>query len=618
MCGIAGVLQEADRESLEAQVRVALELMSERGPDHSALWTSVGVCLGHTRLSILDLDPRAHQPFLVGEQIALTYNGEIYNFPDLKVELESCGHSFSTTSDTEVLARGYLQWGNDVVGKLDGMFAFAIHDRVKNTLLLARDPFGKKPLYVYQSHREILFASDIRALQKLRRDSLSLNLESLDYYLSELSVPQPRTVWREISQVPAASYREIDLTSFEWTEHRYWSLPQMIDLFEESEVLEEAEARLLAAIQKRTISDVPLGCFLSGGVDSGLVVAMLAANSSERVKTFTVGIEGHPMDESVHARVVAERYNTDHTEVRVRADLQEVTETMSAYCGEPFADSSVIPSFLVCREISQHLKVALSGDGGDELFGGYKDYLHAFRTDRFMEQQKGQTFPKTRVLIDKLLSRVSGRENLGSLEHYSRWSGAQRMFRQIGMDEATKQKVWREDSGIGKLKGAAWLQEKWNEQSSDWLSDHLMRASLSTRLINDYLVKVDRSSMINSLEVRSPLLDKSLAEFAFRISPELKFKGETSKYLLKQLAKKYVDPDICERPKTGFSIPLAEWLAAGKLKFASDILASQDSWIYQYFDHAAVKALCRDQTTFQSHGEGLWTLVCLELWAQTL
>jgi asparagine synthase (glutamine-hydrolysing) len=289
---------------------------------------------------------------------------------------------------------------------------------------------------------------------------------------------------------------------------------------------------------------------------------------------------------------------------------------MSQYCGEPFADSSIVPSYLVTKEISAHLKVALSGDGGDEMFGGYKEYVAAYRADRFVRDHKSRPFWRTRLNLDKMLSRLSGRENMGAQEHYSRLTGAQRLDRQMGFDTTTRSRIWRPDVRPAGHPGETWLQQKWDEHPSTWLSDQLMRASLSTRLINDYLVKVDRSSMYHSLEVRSPFLDKSLAELAFRISPEVKFQGGTAKYLLKRLAQKYFDPAIFGRPKHGFSIPLAEWLRDTHAAYVNDVLGSRTAWLYSLLDYQEVQRIWARHRAGHDHSDGLWALLCLEAWGQ--
>lgn len=614
MCGIAGLISREGSGELESEMETALRFMARRGPDNSGLWHQGKVALGHTRLSIIDLDARSNQPFILGNDLALTFNGEIYNFRVLRRQLETLGHKFTTNSDTETIALGYREWGEGLVCKLDGMFAFGLLDLRQNKLILARDTFGKKPLYVMKCSDEILFASDIRAIRQLRSERLSLNLDAMDYFLAEISTPQPATIFNEVEQVPPATYWTFDLNDWTSRAHRYWTLPQKLEPFEEEEALQRIEETLSKAILKRTIADVPIGCFLSGGVDSGLVVSMLAAHSGQRVRTFTVALEGYPIDESVLARQVVQRYDTDHTEVTVQADLQSITEVMCEYCGEPFADSSVLPSFLVCQEISRHLKVAISGDGGDELFGGYNDYLLAYRSDRFLRDVRTRPAWQARVFLDKILSRFRGGENLGSTEHYSRWRGSRRLYRQIGFDTTTRASLWKPE--FARSAAQRLLQDSWDSVGSTWLCDHLMRSSMSNRLLNDYLVKVDRTSMFHSLEVRSPLLDRQLAELAFKISPELKFKGANSKYLLKRLAQRYFDEDVFLRKKSGFAIPLPQWLREDRMGFARDLILNSSAWIYRYLDFATVKDLWRRQLETGEHTFGLWGLVCLEAWAQ--
>ena len=619
MCGIIGIVGPGSSVKRRNEIEGALSFLKERGPDHQGIWAEGEVGLGHTRLSIIDLDPRSNQPFLVEDRVALTYNGEIYNFQHLKRELEQLGHTFSTTSDTEVLAKGYLEWGDSVLGRLDGMFAFALFDRQENSILLGRDPFGQKPLYVYQGERELLFSSDIRAIHHLRASRLTVDLFALDYYLTELSTPQPHTIWKQVKQVAPASYRKIFLDGFRWTEKTYWALPTQVTIHDEKTALELVEEKLSLAIKKRTIADVPIGCFLSGGVDSGLVVSMLAEQTDIPVKTFTVGMTGYDMDESSLARIVAEKHQTDHSELTVKPDIKEITEKMVTYCGEPFADSSLIPSYFVCKEIASHVRVALSGDGGDEMFGGYNDYLKAYKADHFVRTHGSGRLADLRVLLDKVASRVKKRENLGSLQEYIRQSGGQRMFRHMGLTPTDKENLWqRAFLRDGYTTAEDFLEQKWSQHPSAWLSDRLMRASLGTRLVNDYLVKVDRTSMANSLEVRSPFLDRELAETAFRISPLLKFQDNQSKYLLKRIAQRKFDKNIFQRPKQGFGIPLNHWLRNELKSFTEDILLDRNAWIYGYFRYEAVESLWKWHLHSEGRTDSLWSLLCLELWARNL
>jgi len=347
LCGIAGIVRTETSEQLAGSVRSMLEFMGERGPDNLGIATFQGVALGHTRLSIIDLDDRANQPFLVDGRLAVVFNGEIYNFLDLRRMLEAKGHNFRTQSDTEVIALGYLEWGESVFQRLDGMFSICLYDLVEQRMFLARDPFGKKPLYVHSCASEIVFGSDIRAVRSAMSNNTTMNLNSLDYYLSELTVPQPSSIWNEIEQIPAGCYRQFDHESLMSKDRRFWQLPCSTEIIDDEEhCLGLIEAELRSAVVKRTVADVPVGCFLSGGTDSGLVVALLASETSEPLRTYTASFRGYPMDEAAAAKKVAHRYGTIHTELDIDLTLEPVIGDICDYCGEPFADSSIVPSFI--------------------------------------------------------------------------------------------------------------------------------------------------------------------------------------------------------------------------------------------------------------------------------
>ena len=619
MCGIAGIVSSSSSDSLRETVSGMTSFMQERGPDWTGSWVGQCVGLGHTRLSIIDLEQRSAQPFFIERDVVLVFNGEIYNFQELRAQLVGRGHSFATESDTEVLGRAYLEWGESFVGRLDGMFSFGIYDGRRNILILARDRFGKKPLYLYRSHEEVLFCSDIRAIEKVKRGSLAVNLDSIDYYLSEYSTPQPATIWKEIEQVEPATILVLDLSLMSWTSRTYWEIRNVVTIEDEAEALHEVETALAAAIRRRSFADVPLGCFLSGGVDSGLVVAMLAEQSSVPVKTFTMTLDGHPMDEGRLAAGVAQRYATEHTEIVVKPDFEFIAEKLLDYCGEPFADSSLIPAFFISKAISEYLTVALSGDGGDELFGGYQEYLQAYQADRFLRTCGTGLGGSLSVWADKALSRFSGRRNLGAAQEWLRLPPARKMSRNMGLSRDLKDLIWQPEARV-ELGSTAenCLALRWAESPSPWSVSRLMRASLRTRLLNDYLVKIDRASMMNSLEVRSPFLDTALAETAFKISPKLHFKGEQEKYLLKRLAQDKIDQGIFQRSKLGFSIPLHEWLRNDMSDFVDDLLLGGDCWIYSIFRGEAVKEMWRREKESGGLAAYVWALACLELWAKSV
>ncbi len=616
MCGICGIIK-TERNS--SDILTMLSFLTRRGPDFNAFWEFENISMGHARLSIIDLSAEGHQPMhSISGRSVIVFNGEIYNFPALKKELLDSGYSFRSNSDTEVLLNGFEYWGIEILlQKIEGMFAFALYDKMERELFLVRDRLGKKPLYYYSDSTQFLFSSDIRSIHSLVKDKLSLDYESLDYYLTELSVPQPKTIWKEVKQLPPASYIIISDEKIE--DPITYSKPKFgkhinIGL---DEAVEESTKLIQKAIAKRCISDVPIGCFLSGGVDSGLVTALLAEQSSESINTFTIGLSHEQMNEMQDARIVAQRYSTNHTEIILEANILETLPELIEYSGEPFADSSLLPSHYVCKAISSHVKVALSGDGGDELFGGYNDYGLAYRSYAFSKKYPKGLLRNTVVLFDKIYGRiVSKKENAGAYHHYLSQEGARHLYRDMGFLDSSLlyHKDFKEQKTCFAVKK---LQEIWDNYPDLLLPDRLMSASLNTRLLNDYLVKVDRASMYNSLEVRSPLLDTELLEFAFSLQPEIRFHGNVNKFILKQIAKKYIDSNIEKRPKRGFGIPVQEWLRKDMKNWAASIIFDRLLSRKSLFERAYIEKIWKEhQDCSQNHEHRLWSLICLEIWFQ--
>lgn len=626
MCGIVGIVNRHSKRVPVSMLHKMSSYLKERGPEHRGDYVEGAVGLGHTRLSIIDLDARSHQPMLVSDNsIVITYNGEIYNFRFLKKQLQQEGVSFTTTSDTEVLLKGYRAWGMDKLLRLvRGMFAFAIWDKRKEKFYLSRDFFGKKPLYYYRDDESFLFSSDIRSIWSQRKEKLSIDYESVDYYLSEISMPQPKTIWKEVKQLAPASYLELDLAKWGGKLREYLKLkPQPIQDISLPEAIEETEVRVKEAIKRRLIADVPIGCFLSGGVDSGLVVALLAQQSPEPVKTFSVGLSHGAMNELPEAKIVAERYQTEHQEIILEPNVLEILPNLIDYFGEPFADASMIPSFYVTQAISKTLKVALSGDGGDELFGGYDDYGLAYRSGEYLKSYPNRTVRSVRTWLDKIVNRFDSRkENMGAYAAYLRKTPAQKLFRDVGFPfERTD--LYFEDSPLWKTSFIGpYLDDLWElseQNSNENVVDVLMRSSLKTRLLNSYLVKVDRMAMLNSLEVRSPFLDFDLAEWAFSLPADLKFNQTTNKLLLKKLAVKHVDANMLNRPKKGFGIPVYRWLREEMYDWMRDILSPEQLKKRGLFNVSSVQRLIKEHREGKTnqHTNKLWALICLELWFQS-
>jgi asparagine synthase (glutamine-hydrolysing) len=624
MCGITGIVnfnyQHIDKNEL---VKMN-SFLKERGPDDEGYLIQKGIGLAHKRLSIVDLSPLGRQPMKdINQDCVVSFNGEIYNFKEIKEELLKAGAKFKSNSDTEVLLEGYLLWGIEVLlQKIAGMFAFVLYDSRNQIAFACRDRFGKKPLYYFYNNDYLKFSSDIRSISKTE-NGLTLDYESIDYYLTELSVPQPKTIWQEIKQVSPAHYLTINLQNKTVAESKYWSLNynQKLDIsLAEAEELVEKE--LTEAVVRRIHGDVPIGSFLSSGVDSGLVTALLAINSKEKIKTFTVGLSYEKYNEAVLARKLAERYDTDHTEIIIEPkDLVKVIDRLIDYCGEPFADSSLIPSYYICQSISASVKVALSGDGGDEFFGGYFDYGYAYRADNYLQATANQSVIRQTIglNLNKICYRFGlSRENKGIAADYVNFSGSERLYRQMGFSETEKESLYSEKfKSLIKQFTSRYLQQIWNNANKFSLTDTLMEASLKTRLLNDYLVKVDRASMINSLEVRSPFLDHKLAEAAIQIPNNIHLHNGSTKYLTKKLAQKYVDKDILSRPKKGFGIPLAEWIRKDLFEHIRDVVYNFKLVEKEIIKKNFVPSILEQHRLGKTDStDKIWALYCLESWLQ--
>ncbi|MCW3082665.1 MAG: asnB [Bacteroidetes bacterium] len=619
MCGIAGIINLKESKVEESALQKMGSFLNYRGPDHYGMWCEKNIGLVHRRLSIIDLSDKGNQPMLDAEKnIVITFNGEIYNFLDIRKQLQKEGVTFNTDSDTEVIIYAYKIWGIEkMLQQIDGMFAFAICDLLKQKVYLCRDRFGKKPLYYSFYNNNCYFSSDIRSIVPFI-DNPQLDYDSVDYYFSEMSVPQPKTIWKNIQQVYKSAFICIDVVTGTHTENEYWKLESAAKLslsFNEAE--KEVEQTLIDAILKRTIADVPIGCFLSGGVDSGLIVSLLAQNTSARVKTFSIGFAEEEFNELPYAKKLAERYNTEHTEIIVKPDIENEITDLVEFFGEPFADSSAIPSFYVCREMGKFLKVALSGDGGDELFG-YSNYLFMQKADEFAKKYTSQSQRDVMSVISKVKSRINpGSENYGAINSfYKEKDSGSGLLRGMSFVPEEKKQLYK---NAELLKHAAFAEKEmkkiWTKHASGSLADTLFLASLDTRLLNDYLVKVDRSSMRSSLEVRSPFLDKSLAELAFRLPNEYKLKGNDAKYILKTLAQKHIDKDILTRKKQGFAIPVKHWLNNELKGLVETHLSKEQVEKRGFFNPDYVVRIIREhKQNAADHTHKIWSLLWFELW----
>ncbi len=622
MCGIVGVVYTDPSHPADHELfRRMTTTLIHRGPDADGYLFGEGVALGHRRLSIIDLSGGDQPIYNEDRTKAVIFNGEIYNFRELRSALEARGHRFDTASDTETIVHAWEQYGDACLNHLRGMFALALWDLRSRRLLLARDRVGKKPLYYTYDHERLVFGSELKALLADPSVKRALSFEALDDYLTFGAVPAPMTIFRGVEQLPPAHYLVWENGRVRIAE--YWDLVcQEGCQHSEDQYLEEFESIFSEAVRLRMISDVPLGAFLSGGVDSSAVVEAMARLSDRSVVTTSVGFAERAFNELDHARAIAKTVRSDHHEVLVQPRAVEILPRLVWHLDEPFADSSAVPTYHVAKAARERVTVALSGDGGDEVWAGY-------------ERRYGLNRWETRFrhfLPDWLRAGLLG--PLGAA-----WPRHQRIPRPLRAGyflqniATTFERAYFSDLSLFRgAEKAALLSPDVKKQldgrtSFDAFARHfervrhldpltqLLYVDLKTWLSNDILVKVDRMSMAHSLEVRSPFLDHKVIEFAATVPPDLKYRRGTSKYLVKRHLESRVPRSVIYRPKQGFEIPLAAWFRGELRAMAEDLLLSPRSLGRGYLDPARVRDLWRQhQGRVRDHSAQLWALMVLELW----
>ena len=589
--------------------------MRHRGPDDAGLWWSADACVGlaHRRLAIIDLSPGGHQPMQdAGGGLCIVFNGEIYNFAELRGELAAKGHGFRSKSDTEVILAAYREWGTDCLARLNGTFAFALYDLRQRRLFLARDRAGEKPLFYAPAPGALRFASELKGLMADPALPRRLDAEALDCYLAMGHVPGERCMLQGVKKLPPAHALVFDLGSGQTRTWCYWQLPQretsdQSATTDEAGLLQELEALLEAAVRRQLVADVPVGILLSGGVDSSLITAM-AVRSAPAVKTFTVRFPGYGQyDETEHARLIARHFGTEHVELVAAESSVDLLPLLARGFDEPMVDSSMIPTFLVSRLVREHCTVALGGDGGDELFAGYPHYSRLL----WLQQKLGAIPPGLRRAVAAaaalLPEGVKGRNWLQALG--ADLNTAVPLIFSL-FDRDSRQRLM---SAQGQWNPVA---ERIREARIPAGPDLLQRATrmdFGNYLAEDILVKVDRASMLSSLELRAPFLDYRLIEFAFaKVPSQLKATPHSRKVLLKKLAGRVLPPEFDQQRKQGFSIPLARWLQAGPWKafFRDTLLGSNDG----LFDRHTLAGLLAGQEKGRVNSERLFALVLFELW----
>lgn len=622
MCGIAGIFDTQGRAGLDQDLlRRMTDVQSHRGPDGRGQFVDGKIGLGHRRLSIIDLGGGAQPMASADKRHVVTFNGEIYNFLELKAELEAKGEHFETRSDTEVLLAAYKVWGEDCVRRLRGMFAFAIWDKSRETLFLARDRLGKKPLYYTRLGNGLfLFASELKGI--LCHDGVSRKLDerAVEDYFALGYVADPKTIYSAVRKLPAGHSLTVAVGAHDVQPRAYWDLRFDHSVTGSAEdIAQELRVRLKEAVRLRMISDVPLGAFLSGGVDSSAVVAMMSDLSSQPVKTCSIGFDTKAYDESAYAALVAERFHTDHFTRQVKADDFDLIDILAGVYDEPFADASALPTYRVCELARQRVTVALSGDGGDELFAGYR------RQRLHMAEER----------IRSLIPRVLRRTLFGTLGRvYPKLDWAPQMFRarstfqSLALTTAdayfnTVSAVVDDDrcrlfhpnfaTALGGYHARDVMRHAMEGAPCEDALSLVQYADIKTYLVGDILTKVDRASMAHGLEVRAPILDHEFMEWAAGIPAALRLQGGEGKYIFKKALEGILPDDILYRTKMGFSSPISDWFRGPLQERMGRVLNSPRLLDSGIFNRDSLKTIEEEHLSGRrDHGRTLWSLTMFE------
>ena len=615
--------------------------LHHRGPDDHGVWIDEQhqITLGHARLSILDLSPKGHQPMhSTSGRYVVTFNGEIYNFSTLRAELEVIGFSFSSHSDTEVLLAAIEAWGvYSALKRFVGMFAIALWDRKIKCLHLARDRMGEKPLYYGEHNGIFLFGSELKALKAHPVTNFEINRDALALMLRHNYIPTPHTIYQGVSKLTPGTLLTINCTNGQliFKHEAYWSAHQVAtegnaNPFDASpdEVINGLDSLLLSTISEKMVSDVPLGAFLSGGFDSTMVAALMQAQSSQPVKTFTIGFHEQDYNEAVHAKAVAKHLGTDHTELYVTPEeAMAVIPRLPTIWDEPFSDSSQIPTLLVSELARKHVTVSLSGDGGDELFCGYNRYTQGYQIWRRL-----QLLPAPlRQLIGSLMQVFPGAP-LECLFGFlpKRFQLPHLADRLPKLAEVVKEKSgesyyhrlishWKEPASL--VLGAVEPQTLFNRPGQHpKLADFrekMMYLDSMTYLPDDILTKVDRASMAVSLEARVPLLDHRVVEFAWKVPMSLKYRGGKGKWLLREVLYRYVPRELMERPKMGFGVPIGDWLRGPLREWAEELLDEKRLQNEGFFDPAPIRKMWNEHVSGKRRWHYyLWDVLMFQAWLE--
>jgi len=644
MCGICGEIDFYNKSVKPELIQRMCNLLAHRGPDDAGMLFLTGdkyfevskinespmdnngfqVGLGHRRLSIIDLSAAAHQPMCNEDgRIWIVFNGEIYNFQETREKLDKKGHLFKSKSDTEVILHSYEEWGVECLNRFRGMFAFAIWDSKLQRLFMARDRLGKKPLVYFHQNSHFAFASEIKALLQVPGVEREVNVCALHHYLTYQYVPSPETIFERIKKLPPAHYLIYDRAGNLRIE-RYWKL-NFNSIHQNHTDQQELEDRIRTELEEsvklRLISDVPLGAFLSGGVDSSLVVGIMAKLSGNPVKTFSIGFEEKEFDELSYARIVSDHFATEHHEFIVKPDAIEILPKLVWYYNEPFSDSSAIPTYYVANLTKDFVKVVLTGDAGDENFAGYPRYLRSKWVAYFSkipEKLRKDLLPNFIRAFSTLHWREKRLNRLADFMESLSASHAKNYAEQIKIFNAKeKEDIYTEDfrKKVEKINPLDFLLKKFEESGTEDLLEQLLYVDINSYLPEDLLVKMDIATMANSLEARVPFLDHKFMELVAGIPPHLKLKGTKTKFILKTAFKDLLPEAIFKRKKMGFGVPVSRWFRNELKDYIYEVLLDPKTLNRGYFKRETIERLLNDHIGLRyDHSARIWALLFLEIW----
>ena len=627
MCGIAGFITKHDGIDKNLVIKSMTDIITHRGPDDEGFFVDKNVALGMRRLSIIDLEG-GHQP-LRNEMGTLTivFNGEIFNYRELRSELEKAGHVFKTKSDTETIIHAYEEYGHMCLEKLNGMFGFAIWDSEKQVLFVARDRIGVKPLHYYLDNESFVFGSEIKSILEFPGVPREMDTEALNLYLSFYYIPSPYTIFKGIRKLQPGHYMTISgINAVEI--HKYWDIKKNEKIYNLSYEEHKHNIRNLLedSVKRRMISDVPLGAFLSGGIDSSIIVGLMAKNSKIPVSTFNIAYKDYKVyDESDRARIVSNFNKTNHHEFVLKYnDLQEILPKIIWDLEEPFADSSAIPTYYVSRETRKFVKVALSGDGGDELFGGYTKYTGEYWLSQY---NKVPVFLRRQILERIIDILPSGRGNrfkelLRKAKKFLASNGESPEHRHHGLmlcfSGDMRRDLFKNSNLLVEEISQNIVNNYFNRFSNEDILFKMSYTDLKLALPDDMLTKVDKMTMLNSLEARTPFLDYRLVEYAFNVPSKYKLVGTNGKYILKETFKDLLPEGIIGKQKSGFGVPVGEWLKTDLKNYFEENMSASNLKKHDLFNHSYISSLFSSHLSEKNdYSNQLWSLLVFQLWYDT-